>query len=109
MAVEYVKETIPNINSKPELEVKSDKFNHLFYIRKIVGGGLFYGIQVSKGSVPAELQGKYTQMSKALEALERYELKATKSPTVERDIKNAAAVQRKRSKLVHQGADNGKG
>lgn len=111
MAVEYIKEYIPNVNERPHTRIKSDKFNHEFVIAPQIGGFVFYDIRVTKGNVPEELKGRYTRMKNAVDAVLKYEHKAKASTTVERDkkaeIRNAAKVQRADIEHVHSGADNG--
>jgi len=88
-----VEEFIPGVHEKPHLTVKSDKFKNHFTIKPTQDGYVFYGIFVASGSVPKELQGRYSSMKKALEDLTRYERHATKTATVKRD-ENTKAKQK---------------
>jgi len=86
MAVK-VDEYIPGVNEKPKLTITSDKFNHQFVIRPTEDGFVFYEIAVTRGKLPLELQGKYSTMKRALEAVTKYEASAKPSKTKQRDIK----------------------
>lgn len=103
--VAKVTETIPKIGEKPILTITSDKFNHEIYVKPQIGGFVFYEISVSKGKVPAALEGKFTRMSKAKDAVLAYERTMPETKTVKRD-NYAAKVKRERTELIHQGADN---
>ena len=54
------------------------------YIKKSVGGNIFFEITLEKGTTPKELSGKYSSIRKAQEAIEFYlknkkETKATRT------------------------------
>jgi len=49
---------------------KSDKYVSEIYIKKSVGGNIFFEITLEKGVTPQELSGKYSSIRKAQEALE---------------------------------------
>lgn len=110
MAVEII-EYIPNVNERPHTRIKSDKFNHEFIVAPQIGGYVFYDIRVTKGNLPKELSGRYTRMKAAVDAVIKYEHKATPSRTVERDRKaekrNAAKVQREHNEHIRERADHG--
>jgi hypothetical protein len=67
-----VKEYIPNINEKPRVDIHSEKFNHTFRVVPAPGGFVFYKVEVSKGSVPKQLEGLYSKMHDAVKAVEEY-------------------------------------
>lgn len=90
-----VNEYIPGVNEKPRVDIASDKFNHVFTVEPAAGGFVFYRITVNKGNLPKELQGNYSRMKDAVEAVKRYERLAKPSKTVDRDRKAAARDKRK--------------
>lgn len=110
MAAE-VKEYIPNVNSKPHVKISSDKFKANFYCQPTIGGYVFYEIKIDQGQLPAELQGRYTRMKYAVDAVLDYERRAKPTPAVERDkkaeIRNAAKVQRASAELLREGTGDG--
>jgi len=108
-----VNEYIPNVNEKPRVEIKSDKFNSGFLISPAAGGFVFYEISSQGGSTPKELKGKYTRIDDAVAAVRRYEHKHKGTAQKQRDIKrterNAAKTQRASTEHVHTGTDHGEG
>lgn len=80
-------EYIPHIDGKPRVDIHSDKYKQTFTVDKTEDGFIFYEVRVSKGSVPAQLQGKFSRMSDAVKAVEHYIKYAPVSKAVERDRK----------------------
>lgn len=81
----------------PKFTVKSDKFNVTFEAVKEFSGYAFYRIKVSKGSLPQELTGRYTNHERALEALRLHILRAKPSRSVKRDMNTAAREKQKKN------------
>lgn len=53
-------------------ECKTDKLTTTIHIEKELGGYRFFVIRFEKGSVPAELSGRYSSMVSAQKAVEKY-------------------------------------
>jgi len=53
-------------------ECKTDKLTTKVHIEKELGGYRFFVIRFEKGNVPAELDGRYSSMSQAQKAVEKY-------------------------------------
>lgn len=68
-----VTEIVPNINEKPKTVIESDKTNHKWIVQKSNDGFIFYEIKVDRGNVPKELQGQYSRMKHAVDAVKEYE------------------------------------
>lgn len=53
-------------------ECKTDKLTTTVHIEKELGGYRFFVIRFEKGTVPAELSGRYSSMQSAQKAVEKY-------------------------------------
>lgn len=109
MAAE-VNEFIPNVNEKPRVTIKSDKFKTEFTVLPALGGFGMYEVKASGGKLPQELMGRFTRMDWAVKAVLKYEYAHPGTLAVQRDkkaeIRNAAKVQRERTEHLREGADN---
>jgi len=95
---------------------KTDKLNTDIIIQKANDGFIFFEIKFEMGQNPEELQGKYSSILKAKEAVEFYLRNKKESKTVRRDNFSKAREERKKqdgaeikskgSKHVHQGSSN---
>lgn len=66
------------------LECSTDKLTTKYHVVKENSGYAFFVFRTPKGSVPAELSGRYTTLEKAKEAFSQYEAGLQKSKTVKR-------------------------
>lgn len=99
----------------PMYTIKSPKFAATFEVRKKFGRGHYYEIKISKGSVPKELSGLYTNQERALDALKLYTSRAKDSSAVQRNKKtqrrekfnqDAAASRSDNKELIQQGSSD---
>lgn len=65
--LEFVEDTV-----NQSCVCKSDKYMSEIYIKKSVGGNIFFEITLEKGATPQELSGKYSSIRKAQQAIELY-------------------------------------
>lgn len=83
-----VEEQIATVQGKPpSWTISSDKFNHQFKVEKTFDGFVFFKISVTRGTLPKELEGRYTRAKDAIKAVISYEETAKPTATVERDRK----------------------
>ncbi len=73
----------------------SDKLACAMYINKELGGYRFFVISMEKGNTPKELSGKYSSMTEAKKAVEKYLRNKPKSSTVRRN-ENAELRRKKK-------------
>lgn len=98
---------------KPYFEVKSDKFNCTFIVKKSNDGYSFYEITQTNGTTAEVLKGWFSSSKKALQVLAHYIELAKTSTTVQRDRKtkireqhrkkNASAAKSNSKEHVQQG------
>lgn len=100
-----VSETLDEMGS-PKFIVKSEKFKSAFEVIKKFGSGSFYMIKQTKGRVPDELSGVYTNHERALAALNTYCAKASVSATVRRDQNTKIREERKKKNASASQPDN---
>jgi hypothetical protein len=95
---------------------KSDKMTTDIIIQKSQDGYIFFEIKFEKGSVPAELAGRYTNIPNAKKAVTKYLAKKKETKAARRESFNKAREERKKkdgsenitkgSKHIRQGSDN---
>ena len=95
---------------------KSDKMTTDIIIQKSQDGFIFFEIKFEKGSVPAELAGRYSSIPNAKKAVTQYLSQKKETKAARRESFNKAREERKKqddseniakgSKHVHQGSDN---
>lgn len=79
-----IEETLDDFG-KPTLSISSPKFKGKFIIYKSNDGFSFFKVKMTVGKVAKELEGAYSTMYKAKDAVEFYINKSKASPSVRRD------------------------
>lgn len=83
------------INDKPAYVMTTDKAKAQWTARKSHDGFAFYVIEVSKGTLPTELSGRFSRSKDAIEAFMIYEARMPKAESVKREeIREARAKQK---------------
>lgn len=110
--VEFIHDT-----ENQRCECKSNKNTESIFIEKERGGYMFFVIRVPKGSVPAQLSGRYSSILKAQAAVKKYLDNKVQSVSARRKefgdnyekrkkAKDGAKNKSKGSQHVHQGSDH---
>lgn len=93
---------------------KSPKMIHPLNIRKSQDGFIFFEVVTEKGDLPAELKGRFSDMSRAKEAVAQYFRTMKETPAARREnfhqereerkkVKDAAKSKSEDDQHLHQG------
>jgi hypothetical protein len=95
---------------------KSDKMTTDIIIQKSQDGFIFFEIKFERGSVPAELAGRYSDIPNAKKAVTKYLANKKETKAARRENFNAAREERKKRdgsenitkgrKHIRKGSDN---